>query len=115
MNNRKTYQQHRVSDVSVFQNQFILGPSFVKAFESWQKVSIDENFKLMVHPLLNVTQVKEGNKSLTLLGYILDPFNPQATNRDILKQLFDFRTISELITKTYDYGGRWIMVQLLRI
>ena len=100
MNNRKTYQQHRVSDVSVFQNQFILGPSFVKAFESWQKVSIDENFKLMVHPLLNVTQVKEGNKSLTLLGFILDPFDPKASNKDILTQLLDFSSISESISKT---------------
>ena len=69
MNTRKTYQQHRVSDVSVFQNQFVLGPFFVKSFQSWQTISIDENLKLMAHPFLNVTQVKEGKKSLTLIGF----------------------------------------------
>jgi hypothetical protein len=110
MNPRKIYQQHRVSDVSVFQNQFILGPSFVKSFQSWQKLPIAEDLNLMSHPLLNVTQVKKGKKSLTLIGFILDPFNPNASNRDILKQLFDFNNIQELIAKTDNYGGRWIII-----
>jgi hypothetical protein len=110
MNTRKTYQQHRVSDVSVFQNQFVLGPFFVKSFQSWQTISIDENLKLMAHPFLNVTQVKEGKKSLTLIGFILDPFNPKATNKHIIKQLLDFSNISQLITKTNNYGGRWIII-----
>jgi hypothetical protein len=110
MNTGKIFQKCSVSDVSLFQNQFVMGPSFVKSFQSWKKISIDDDLKLMAHPFLNVTQVEEGKKSLTLIGYILDPFNHRATNRDIIKQLFDFRNISELITKTADCGGRWIII-----
>ena len=98
----------------LFRRQFILGPRFVDAFPHWNRLMIKNNYFLTVHPDLKVTQIVRKNGSLTLLGYILDPDQPQATDYDILSHLMEIMCTDDapenFIECTYKLGGRWILI-----
>jgi hypothetical protein len=92
-------------------NQFILGPHYCEKLTSWKKIQVGDSIKLMSHPNLNAQQVAKGDRSLTLIGFILDPDNPGNTDVDIVNalfvKLFDFKSF---VGHTYKYGGRWILI-----
>lgn len=94
-----------------FCHQFVLGPEFVDALRGWQRVVVDDSFRLTVHPEVAVNQVSEGTKSITFIGYILDPLSPDADNADIVRTLLDeFSNVENLIAATTSYGGRWVVI-----
>ena len=95
----------------LFYQQFLLGPGFADHLQDWRKTVIGKELKLATHPDLNVTQASCTEKSLTLMGPILDPSDPEATNTEILNRLLDrFLDFNTLIEATYGYGGRWIVI-----
>jgi hypothetical protein len=95
----------------IFPNQFILGPAHVDGLPNWQTTSVSEDIKLTVHPGLRVTQLRDANRSLTLLGCMLDPHNPGGSDEDVLRRLLaGFSSIRDLIGLTASYGGRWLIV-----
>ena len=92
-------------------SQFILGPAFVERLADWQKIVVAGQIKLTVHPALACTQIADGARELTLIGHILDPFTPEATNADILRALLRHVTSREaLIAATDRFGGRWLLI-----
>lgn len=94
-----------------FVHQFVLGPEFAHALKGWQQVSIDESFKLTAHPALNIVQVTDRDKSITIIGHILDPGHPEATNTEVAGYLLDeFTTLDQLLFATNELGGRWVLV-----
>ena len=94
-----------------FVNQFVLGPVFVDSLTDWNHVSVDDALKLTVHPGLDVEQVKDGGKSITIVGYILDPARPEASNADIAKALMArYDSLDQLIAATEGLGGRWLLI-----
>ena len=98
----------------LFRRQFILGPSFVDAFPWWKRINIANNLCLTAHPDLNTYQCVRDNKSITLLGYILDPNDPDATDKNIVdlltEQFLKPGDIQSFIEQTYNYGGRWVLI-----
>jgi hypothetical protein len=95
----------------IFPNQFILGPAHVGGLPNWQMMGVGEDIKLTVHPGLRVTQVRDADRSLMLLGYILDPHNPGGSDEDVLRRLLEgFSSVRDLIALTASYGGRWLIV-----
>ncbi len=98
----------------LFRRQFILGPHFIEKFPSWKRVKIRNTLCLTIHPDLNVCQVASENKSLTLLGYILDPNNPHASDSDIINSLLqevcNCSSLDSFFECTYILGGRWILI-----
>ena len=94
-----------------YYNQFVIGPSYIDNLKLWDKIQIDKNVFLTKHPDLNVSQIEDREKSITLLGYILDPFIPKDNDQEILKRLLkEFQNHDNLIKNTYMYGGRWILI-----
>ena len=94
-----------------FVNQFILGPVFVERLTGWNHVSVDDELKLTVHPGLDVEYVEDGRKSITIVGYILDPNNPATSNIDIAKALLEkYGNLDQLVTATEELGGRWMLI-----
>lgn len=92
-------------------SQFLLGPSYADRFEGWQRIAIDDRTKLTVHPDLTTAQVSDRDKSLTLIGCILDPEDPAASNADILGGLLaGFSSIGALAKSTGRFGGRWLLI-----
>jgi len=94
-----------------FRHQFLLGPEFVDTLAGWKNVKVSESLMLTAHPELTVEQVSNGCKSITLIGYILDPKCPQKDNVGIMQSLLaGGATIEHMISATARFGGRWVIV-----
>ena len=96
----------------LYRSQFILGTYFIDRFKSWKRIKIGNTIHLTVHPDLNTYQVTIEGKSVTLLGYILDPNNPEYNDSDIVNNLSHkiFNNEVNYFEQTYDFGGRWILI-----
>jgi hypothetical protein len=88
-----------------------LGPRYLEKFSKWEKRKINESLFLMVHPDLELNYVSDSRISLILLGFILDPYNPKHSNKDILNELIENNNkFEEIVRSTYNLGGSWIIV-----
>jgi hypothetical protein len=95
----------------LFRRQFVLGPNFLNKFSSWQKAKIGDHLFLNAHPDLELTQIKQQGTELTLLGYLIDPDEPEFGNQDILEKLLSqIETPNDILDKTSVLGGRWILI-----
>lgn len=91
--------------------QFILGPSFVDDLDGWQQLSIGSALRITAHPELSVCHRSDGRRSLTLIGYLLDPERPHATDSNILDELLrNYSSIQALVDATFRLGGRWLLI-----
>jgi len=98
-------------DKLLFRNQFILGPHYIHSFEAWRKTDVDGRIFITSHPDLNACRVTEGPRSLILLGYLIDPRNPEEEDRAILEGLLrNYGDRKGLIKATYALGGRWVLI-----
>jgi rhodanese-related sulfurtransferase len=94
-----------------FRRQFLLGPEFIAGFPEWKRIDVDGKLRLSVHPDLEAYQAASKGRSITLLGYILDPNNPGAGNSDVVNALLPkLDRISGFWEHTSDLGGRWILI-----
>jgi hypothetical protein len=100
-----------IDEARLFPNQFILGPAHVDGLPGWQRLPLVGGLKLTAHPGLRVTQSADERASLTLLGYVLDPSEPGASDATVLERLLqEFRSLPRLLDATASLGGRWIMI-----
>lgn len=100
-----------VYDNLLYCNQFVLGPACHDSPASWKRLKIGESFYLSAHPDLNIMQTRSDKRSITLIGFILDPGDPSAGDAAILEKLVHLPGDGkELIKGTYSYGGRWILI-----
>src|SRR5690242_17620016 len=94
----------------LFKRQFILSSSSEFCFSEWNNIQLNDSAYLSVHPELEVTQscCSGGNSSrLTLLGFILDPFAPEKSNKDILEQIVKgAKSFDEVVANTNALAGR---------
>jgi len=110
MDKHRQYEVERL----LFRRQFVMGPQFVKDLASWSRLKIRPSVCLTVHPDLNAFQVTCGGKSITLLGYMLDPRKPEAKDCDIIEdlmhQLSTCDSLAGFCKYTYELAGRWILI-----
>jgi hypothetical protein len=94
-----------------FHNHFVLGPARVAALHSWHHLQINDAFHLATHPDLNTYQACEGDRSMTLIGFILDPVDPRAGDDHIVNGLLaGCHSCENVIKNTVSYGGRWVLI-----
>ena len=109
MDNNKALEENQL----LLYQQFLLGPEIADLPQNWKKIVIKKELNLATHPALNITQTSLPEKSLILMGSILNPSDPGADDSDIVKCLLDqFTDFDALIKATYRYGGRWIIIAL---
>jgi len=98
----------------LFRRQFVLGPRFIAGLPNWKRLSVRATINITLHPDLPACQARKGGMSISLLGYILDPYRPQASDADIVERLLSDleagRTAEAVIESTYPLGGRWVLV-----
>jgi hypothetical protein len=98
----------------LFKRQFILSSSSEFCFSEWNNIKLNDSVYLSVHPELEVTQCcgSSGNDSrLTLLGFILDPFAPEKSNKEILEQIVrGAKGFDDVVANTNALSGRWIIL-----
>ncbi|HZJ09373.1 MAG TPA: hypothetical protein VFD39_06750 [Trueperaceae bacterium] len=91
--------------------QFVLGPEFDASFPHWSRIEAASGLRLTSHPDLSVTRVEHRGVTLTLLGYLLDPFAPTATDEEILISLAaQLAYGAELFGSLETLGGRYLLL-----
>jgi hypothetical protein len=102
---------HYNTDKLLFRRQFILAPGPASNLTSWQQTKIGGQFWLQAHPDLEMLQLTKNGLELTLLGYLIDPHNPDLSNRELLEKLFKaIRQPADVFGNTENYGGRWVLI-----
>ena len=95
----------------MYASQFFIGPDFLESKGGWKRIELSQRWRLSAHPELSVSRIVNGKLSLTLIGFILDPDSPTATDEQILHDLLmHFSSIRALIAATARLGGRWILI-----
>jgi hypothetical protein len=103
----------RRADVQLplYAGQFVLGPAFVESLPGWQRFEIGNGLRLTAHPQLSVSRTGTDETSLTLVGFMLDPRAPAATDADILRSLLPSASSAEALAEaTASLGGRWVLI-----
>ena len=91
--------------------QFIIGPKFVDALSGWRRIEECASLVGQAHPDLGVTRVSNDNFTAVLLGFLLDPENPEHGDARILQGLLDrARSARNVIDATEPLGGRWVLL-----
>jgi hypothetical protein len=100
-----------------FRRQFLFSDCPLSEKKEWKKYIFEnhgKNWNLIYHPDLNVEIKEYQDRKMILLGYVLDPLNPELTNIDILEELIQKKDIYDLLTHTNHLNGRFVMIYLDR-
>src|SRR5690606_7494336 len=91
--------------------QFVLGPEYFGGFPRWRRSEVTGGLRLTSHPDLGVTNAEHSGVALTLLGYLLDPATPTATDAEILTRLATgVAGGDDLFRALEPYGGRYLLI-----
>jgi hypothetical protein len=94
----------------LFRRQFILIREPGHAMDGGKNLRIG-NHHLSVHPDLAMTHVVHDGKSLTLLGFALDPHHPESSDEQILQDIIHrVGNCADVFALTENLGGRWAMI-----
>lgn len=92
-----------------FRRQFLLTPKGCPQLEDWQKQVIDSH-TLYVHKDCALSVVNKGENKYILIGYAINPKEPNAENIDILKQLSEQSTLEQIPEFLYGLTGRFVLI-----
>ena len=100
-----------MNDRLLYRRQFFLGADYLAEFPTWNKREIAGRHRVSAHPDLPMTHVEHGTKSITLLGFVLDPDDPTAGDAKIIDLLCrGLEKSSDVPLATSRLGGRWVMI-----
>ena len=89
---------------------FLLAPQDCTEFADPLSVPLGGGWRLTHHRDLQVLQCREGRRTLTLIGHLLDPYQPQADDRLLLETLIRKDVpLDQLPAATAHLGGRWAL------
>jgi len=102
----------KINDL-IFCRQFLFTNIPVNCFSTFKNVVLsinNKNWYLYFHPKLNV--LYDGNtwNQIILLGYIIDPFNPERTDKEILEMLLGLNSFELIIKETNNFCGRFVII-----
>lgn len=90
--------------------QFVLGPEYIN-YEGWKKYPVAGKYYLSAHPDLSVSQVHYENKTITLLGYLIDPYQYKLSQEDILGGILkSANSIADVIDRFEIMSGRFVVI-----
>jgi len=99
-----------IDDYLLYRRQFFFGPRYINYLNNWAKIPVGDNF-LTIHPDLELTRANNEQIELYLLGFVLDAYNPNYSNKDILNYLLNNNlNFESLVENTYSLSGRWIII-----
>ena len=79
---------------------------------SWNKHQIrstTNTWNLYTHPDLEITVHENASFKLILLGYLLDPFEPDSGNSEILNRLAIWKEFDTIVEATHMLNGRFLL------
>lgn len=98
-------------DNLLYRRQFILSTEGGHALPNSQQVLVAGQYHVSAHRDLELTHVECAGKSLTLLGFALDPDTPEANNKMILQRLIGLiERCEDIFPPINSLGGRWALI-----
>ncbi len=98
-------------DKLLFRRQFILSKEIGHGLADGKQILIGGCYHLSAHLDLELTHIEHAEKSLTLLGFALDPDDPEAGNEAILRRLIVSMGCSKDVLRDAEtLGGRWVLI-----
>lgn len=95
----------------LYRRQYMLAPHLIDSFRDWQHVQVSKDYFLTAHPDLPVTVAHCQNRSLYLLGYIIDPNNPCFDDSQIMHDVIDkSKTADDVFVHIADKCGRFVII-----
>lgn len=96
-----------------WRRQFVLCPGAHEVVVGWPSHAVSRGMNVFVHPDLPFVRVDSGERSLLLLGYVLDPQNPDRDELTILTNVLHATTTFAETLKEFDrLAGRWAILYL---
>lgn len=93
-----------------YRRQFLLTHSACESFNHWQHQNVGD-FHLYAHPDIELCVTSDANTTLALVGYIIDPYHPETSNIDILKNLMAIAHSFEKVTDALSsLSGRFVLI-----
>lgn len=90
--------------------QFVLGPKYIN-YEGWNRLKIDEKYLLTFHPDLPVNIAEKNEKKAILIGYVIDPYNSELNDEDILGRFVDrINSINDISEQLKILTGRFVLI-----
>jgi len=100
------------SEILLSRRQFLISTGPAHVLPGGRRVPVGGGYQVSAHPDLELTRVEKGGKSLTLLGFILDPDDPAAGNGEILRRLLATAgSIEEILPALEPLDGRWVLTR----
>ncbi len=96
-----------------FRRQYIFANKEIKAPREWNRLKIQRDsvkWHLYGHPDLEINHAKKKNLELLLLGYFIDPENPELTNSELLKKISLLGDFNSIIRATDNFNGRFVLI-----
>ncbi len=97
----------------IFRRQFVLSNKEVNIDKTWQKkklARIKRDFYLDSHPDLPIEQFANERFELVLCGYMIDPFNPEKSSLDILKDMASMGEFDKMLAQSDTISGRYAII-----
>jgi len=80
-------------------------------YEGWNRIKIGENLLLTIHPDLPLTIVENQKSKATLLGYAIDPYQPELNDEAILHRFVTGEiTIDKVTHGLKTLSGRFVLI-----
>jgi len=90
--------------------QFVLGSEFIN-YEGWLRLNLFDNFKLTLHPDLQLASSAHGKNKAVLLGYAIDPYQPELKDEGILQRFVTGRVaVNRIIDDLENLSGRFVLI-----
>ena len=102
-----------MKSVAKFAKQYVVSHTTFThpLIEQWDTLVIDENLKLLFDAKLTVSTAKNAANRIICLGDILNPYQPEHSNQEVVEYLVnntsDYDTFEKLI---YTLSGRWVVI-----
>lgn len=96
----------------LYRRQYLLSPRRIDSFKTWKQIQISKDYFLTAHPDLSVTTAHCQNRSIYLLGYIIDPYNPTFDDLQIIQEIIDkSKTADDVFVNIADKCGRFVIIE----
>jgi hypothetical protein len=99
------------NELALYKRQYVLSTKKVSIFEKSSVLKVCDTHILTVEASLSVTQKNDGPRNLILLGFLLDPNNPDYDNDRIVSDLLlKSNNFNDITQSTHSLGGKWILI-----
>ena len=93
-----------------YRRQYIVSPNRIESLEHWQTEKI-ANYFIYAEKSLELNKVSNDILEIVLLGYVIDPHNPEKSNSQIIEYALNrVENIESIAQFLYSLSGRFVLI-----